>query len=388
MMSSKQSKNTHDELRRAEAKETMHSLTPRGGRLILWSIVLFVICILAWTSIAEIDEVTRGEGKVIPSRQVQVVQNLEGGIISEILVREGDIVEKGQLLIKLDDTQFAAALREGETHCMEHRAKVARLEAEAEQKAFVPPKIVLDDYPEFVRREYELYQARKKQFQRQEKSLEKELNMMRPLVNEGAVSEIEVLRLERKLNEVRDEYCTGAKKELNDMLAEISRLGESNQMLRDKLNRTRITAPLKGVIKQVMVNTIGGVIKPGVDLMEIVPLEDTLLVEVRVLPADIAFIHPGQEVLVKITAYDFAIYGGLTGHIENISADTIDDGTNESFYKIRVRTEKNQLGTKDNLLPIIPGMSARVDILTGKKTILAYLLKPVLRAKERAFRER
>lgn len=387
-MINKPQQTSGDEVRRREARETAQYLSPRGGRMILWSILLFIVVLLIWTSIAEIDEVTRGEGKVIPSRQVQVLQNLEGGIVSEILVAEGDIVEEGQLLIRLDDTQFAAALREGETHCMEHRAKAARLEAEAAQKDFVPPKIVLEDYPQFVQREYELYQARKQQFIRQEKSLEKELAMMRPLVNEGAVSEIEVLRLERKLNEVRDEYCTGAKKELNDLLAEISRLTESNQVLRDKLQRTRITAPLKGVIKQVMVNTVGGVIKPGVDLVEIVPLEDSLLVEAKILPADIAFIHPGQEVVVKITAYDFAIYGGLKGKIENISADTIADENNENYYKIRVRTAQNQLGTRDNPLPIIPGMAARVDILTGKKTILNYLLKPVLRAKEKAFRER
>lgn len=387
-MSNKPQETGGDIARRREANETAQYMSPRGGRLILWSILLFILVLLIWTSIAEIDEVTRGDGKVIPSRQVQVLQNLEGGIVSEILVSEGDIVETGQLLIKLDDTQFSAALRESETHCMEHRAEAARLEAEAEQKEFVPPKIVLEDYPQFVQREYELYVARKQQFKRQEKSLEKELAMMRPLVNEGAVSEIEVLRLERKLNEVRDEYCTSAKKELNDLLAEISRLSESNQMLRDKLERTRITAPLKGVIKQVMVNTVGGVIRPGVDLMEIVPLEDTLLIEAKILPADIAFIHPGQEVVVKITAYDFAIYGGLKGKIENISADTIADENNESYYKIRVRTVNNQLGTRDNPLPIIPGMAARVDILTGKKTILNYLLKPVLRAKEKAFRER
>ena len=377
-----------DKHRLREVDEVMQHLSPRGGRMIIWSILLFIFCILIWTSIAEIDEVTRGEGKVIPSRQIQVLQNLEGGIVSEILVREGDVVEKDQVLIKLDNTQFAAALREGETHCMEHRARAARLEAEALLKEFIPPPDVLKKYPQFVQREYELYQARKKQFERQEKSMAKELAMTRPLVKEGAVSEIEVLRLERKLNELRDEYCTGARKELNELLVEISRLQESNQVLRDKLKRTEIRAPLKGVIKQVLVNTIGGVIKPGMDVVEIVPLDDSLLVEARVRPSDIAFIHPGQDVMVKISAYDFAIYGGLKGKIENISADTISDDNNQSFYKIRVRTEQSQLGAGKDPLPIIPGMSARVDILTGKKTILQYLLKPVLRAKEKAFRER
>ena len=212
--------------------------------------------------------------------------------------------------------------------------------------------------------------------------------MMKPLVKDGAVSEIEVLRLERKLNEIRDQYITGAKKELNEVLAEISRLQETNQVLRDKLKHTKITSPLRGIIKQVMVNTIGGVVRPGMDIIEIVPLDDSLLVEARVTPADIAFIHPGQNVMVKITAYDFSIYGGLKGKIENISADTLSDENNHSYYKIRVRTDKSNIGTDSAPLPIIPGMSARVEILTGKKTILQYLLKPILRAKEMAFRER
>ena len=388
MMNKNKQHNEIDMHRLREADEIIENTSPRGGRLIIWSILIFIIFVLIWTSIAEIDEVTRGEGTVIPSRQIQIIQNLEGGIISEILVREGDVVDKGQVLIKLDNTLFAAALREGETHCMEHRAKAARLKAEASLEEFIPPQIVVEKYPQFVQREYQLYLARKEQFERQEKSLLKELKMMRPLVKEGAVSEIEILRLDRNLNELRDDYCTGARMELNDLLAEISRLQESNQALRDKFNRTEITAPLKGVIKQVMVNTIGGVIKPGMDVLEIVPLDDSLLIEARVTPADIAFIHPGQEVMVKITAYDFSIYGGLTGKIENIGADTISDDNNLSYYKIRVRTNKSKFGSEGNPLPIIPGMSARVDILTGKKTILHYLLKPVFRAKEKAFRER
>lgn len=378
----------NDKSRMRDVDEVMRHYSPRGGRLIIWCVVLFFASVLIWTSTAEIDEVTRGEGRVIPSRQVQVVQNLEGGIIAEILVSEGDIVEQGQVLIRLDSTQFASALREGEAHCMEHRAKVARLEAEASQKPFVAPKDVLDRFPEFVRREFELYKARKKQFERQQASLQKELDMMRPLVDQGAVSEIEVLRLDRQLNDLRDEYCTGARQELNDLLAEISRLQESNQGLRDKLARTEITSPLKGIVKQVMVNTVGGVIKPGMDVLEIVPLNDSLLIEAQIAPANIGFIHPGQEVTVKITAYDFSIYGGLDGRIENISADAITDEDGRDFYKITVRTDSNQFGSDDDPLPIIPGMSASVDILTGKKSILHYLLKPVFRAREKAFRER
>jgi adhesin transport system membrane fusion protein len=344
---------------------------------------------VVWASVAEVDQVTRGVGKVIPSRHVQTLQSLEGGIVSKILVHEGDIVDKGQIVIQLDDTQFAAALREGRTHCMEHRATAARLKAEAELTPFIAPKKVLEAYPQFVQQEFELYQARKQQHERQKESLEKELKMMKPLVKEGAVSELDVLKLQRKIDDLEDQYCTESRQSLNEIVAEISRLEESNQMLQDKLKRTKIRAPLKGIVKRVMVKTVGGVIKPGVDLIEIVPLDDTLLVEAKVLPSDIAFLHPGQEVTVKFTAYDYTIYGGLKGKIETISADAIVDETNNSsFYEITVRTEKTQLGSENNSLPIIPGMSVTVDILTGKKTILEYLLKPVMRAKEMALRER
>lgn len=372
-----------------EADSAFQHYSMKGGRLILWSILIFFICMLFWASVAEIDQVTRGVGKVIPSRHVQTLQSLEGGIVSRILVHEGDVVEKGQVLIQLDDTQFAAALREGRTHCMEHRATAARLKAEAEFTPFIAPKRVLEEYPQFVQQEFELYQARKQQYERQKESLEKELEMMKPLVKEGAVSELDVLKLQRKIDDLEDQYCTESRLSLNEIVAEISRLEESNQMLEDKLKRTKIRAPLKGVVKSVMVKTIGGVIKPGADLIEIVPLEDTLLVDAKVLPSDIAFLHPGQEVTVKFTAYDYTIYGGLQGIIESISADAIVDETNNnSFYKITVRTNKNQLGTEANPLPIIPGMAVTVDILTGKKTILEYLLKPVMRAKEMALRER
>jgi adhesin transport system membrane fusion protein len=372
-----------------EADSAYQHYSSRGGRLILWSILIFFVCMVVWASVAEVDQVTRGVGKVIPSRHVQTLQSLEGGIVSKILVHEGDIVDKGQIVIQLDDTQFAAALREGRTHCMEHRATAARLKAEAELTPFIAPKKVLEAYPQFVQQEFELYQARKQQHERQKESLEKELKMMKPLVKEGAVSELDVLKLQRKIDDLEDQYCTESRQSLNEIVAEISRLEESNQMLQDKLKRTKIRAPLKGIVKRVMVKTVGGVIKPGVDLIEIVPLDDTLLVEAKVLPSDIAFLHPGQEVTVKFTAYDYTIYGGLKGKIETISADAIVDETNNSsFYEITVRTEKTQLGSENNSLPIIPGMSVTVDILTGKKTILEYLLKPVMRAKEMALRER
>jgi adhesin transport system membrane fusion protein len=370
-----------------EADEAYDQFSSKGGRLILWSILIFFVCILVWASLAEVDQVIRGQGKVIPSRHVQVLQSLEGGVVSDIFVDEGDIVEKGQLLIKLDDTQVAAALRENKAHCMEHRATAARLKAEAEKSEFRAPDKVLKEYPEYVKREYELYLARKEQHERLMKSLQKELDMMQPLIKEGAVSELDILKLERKLDEVEDQYCTESRQQLNELRGEISRLEESNEILADKLEKTKIKAPLKGIVKQVMVKTVGGVIKPGVDLIEIVPLDDTLLIEAKVLPSDIAFLHPGQMVTVKFSAYDYTIYGGLKGEIETISADSIVEENNESFYKITVRTEKSKLGNDEEPLPIIPGMSVTVDIITGKKTILEYLLKPVMRAKEMALRE-
>lgn len=373
-----------------EADDAYRQFSSKGGRYIVWSILIFFVILIAWASIAEVDQVTRGHGKVIPSQHVQILQNLEGGIVSEIMVSEGDIVEKDQVLIKLDDTQFAAALREGRTHCMEHRATAARLRAEAELEPFNVPEEVMEEYPHFVQQEMELFEARRKQYERQMRSLQKEFEMTRPLVKEGAVSELEVLKIQRQINELEDQYCTESRADLNDMLAEISRLEESNEMLKDKLERTQIRSPLRGIVKQVKVRTVGGVIKPGVDLIEIVPLDDTLLVEAKVLPSDIAFLHPGQKVTVKFTAYDYTVYGGLKGEIETIGADAIvDENDNRnSYYRITVRTEKSRLGTDDNPLPVIPGMSVNVDVLTGKKTILEYILKPVMRAKEMALRER
>lgn len=383
----RQNRSNSNKLQR-EADEAYEQFSSRGGRLILWSILVFFVCIGVWASIAEIDQVVRGHGKVIPSRQVQVLQSLEGGVVSEIHISEGDIVDKGQLLIKLDDTQVAAALRENEVHCMEHRATAARLEAESEKSEFKSPEKVMKEYPEFVQREFELYQARKEQHERKMQSLQKELDMVKPLVKEGAISELDVLKLERELNNVEDEYCTDSRKKLNEIRAEISRLEESNQILSDKLEQTEIRAPLKGIVKQIKVNTIGGVIKPGFDLVEIVPLGDSLLVEARVLPQDIAFLHPGQSVMVKFTAYDYTIYGGLKGEIVNISADSIVEENNESYYRVTVRTDETRFGSEDAPLPIIPGMSVTVDIITGKRTILEYILKPVMRARETALRER
>ncbi|MCB1752216.1 MAG: HlyD family type I secretion periplasmic adaptor subunit [Gammaproteobacteria bacterium] len=418
---------------------------PRGGRLILWLTAAFVCAALAWASWAELDEVTTGSGRVIPSRHIQEVQNLEGGILTALMVEEGEQVDKGQPLLQIDDTGFSSSLRESRQQTMALRAKAVRLQAESTGAAFAPPDELRTDHPDLLEQELLLYRNRQKeretgrnilverktQIEQEIKELEskqlraskslaltrRELNMTRPLVASGAISEVEVLRLERQVNELAGEqesarlaiprarsrlaeaekriaefslqFRNEAQAELNSINAELSRLSESSVALEDRVERTVVRSPVKGTVKQIMVNTIGGVIKPGMRLMEIVPLEDFLLVEARIRPKDIAFLHPGQRAIVKITAYDFAIYGGLEGELEHISADTIrEEQEDESYYLVRVRTKKSHLGEIDGALPTISGMLAEVDIVTGKKSVMDYLLKPVLRARERALRER
>lgn len=387
-MNKQKQTNSQKDSYKQDAYEVVKYNSPGKSSYLLWAVFLFFVAAITWAAYAEVDEVVRAEGKVIPSRQLQIVQNLEGGIVDSILVDEGDIVEPGQILLKLDKTQFAAELEVGRTHCMEHKAMAARLQAEANSTQFVVPQDVKKQRPELVEQEYQLYIKRKRQYQRQQSSLLKELNMLKPLVQDGAVSELETLRLERKINNLRDEFRNEARQKLNESMAEIYKLEESNKALEYRLQRTSVKAPLRGIVKRVMVNTIGGVIQPGVDLVEIVPLEDHLLIEANVLLADIAFLHPGLNTMVKFSAYDFSVYGGLDGKIESISADAITDEDDYDYFLITIRTGDSHLSYDRKTLPIIPGMAASVDIITGKKTVLQYLLKPVMRVREQAFRER
>lgn len=428
----------------ADADAAVLQQSPKGGRLILWATVAFFGAAFSWAGYTELDEVTTGIGKVIPSRQIQVVQNLEGGILAEILVREGAVVDKGQVLLRIDDTRFASSYRENRLQSWALKAKAARLRALAEGSPFQPPQDVLHEQPGLVEQELLLFEARQKELQsnlgildqqvsqrRQELAelrakrgqlarshalVLQELNLTKPLVREGAISAVEVLRLERQVNELDGElkatrlaiprvesrlnearrkteetelkFRNEARDELNETVAELSRLSESNSALEDRVSRTQVRSPVRGTVKQLLINTVGGVIQPGMDLLEIVPLEDSLLVEAQIRPADIAFLKPGQQGTVKFTAYDFAIYGGLAADLEHISADTIMDERGDSYYLVRVRTNKNFLGSENAPLPLIPGMMTEVDILTGKKSVLDYLLKPVRRASERALRER
>lgn len=422
---------------------TMES-TPRTGHSLLLLTLLFFICAIWWASQTELDEVTRGEGKVIPSSKIQVIQNLEGGILSEVLVAEGQVVEKGDVLLKIDDTRFTSSFMETKLKYWELLARAARLEAEAKGKELELPDELMVERPALAAAERSLYLARQRELQsnidvleqqarqRQQELAEnqsklnklrisyelsnQELEMSEPLVSVGVISEVEILRLKRTVNELRGDmettrlaiprirsslnevrqkiedvkirFQSEASSQLSEVQAELNRSQATITSAQDRVSRTHVRAPVKGKINRLMINTLGGVIQPGEDLVEIVPLDDSLLVEAHIRPADIAFLRPGQDAMVKFTAYDFSIYGGLPAKLERISADTITNDEDESFYLIYLRTDKNYIDSNKGELEIIPGMTVTVDILTGKKTVLDYLLKPILKAKNEALRER
>ncbi|MGS2716990.1 HlyD family type I secretion periplasmic adaptor subunit [Eionea flava] len=418
--------------------------TPKGGQQLLWAIAVFIVAMVVWASLAYVDEFTRGEGQVIPSQYVQIVQNLEGGIVEEVFVKEGQTVERGQPLVRLDDKRFSSSLRETEVNQAQLLSRSLRLEAEASGASFpedallalVPQKIVAAEKALYFARAQELSSsnqviiqqiAQKRQelselrakFQRLRRSyalLKDELDLTSPLVAQGAVSQVEILRLRRELNDVQGEmnaaqlaipriqlslneleqkltaaesaFRSSAQAEYNEVKSELNRLNESSQAIADQVDRTLVTSPVSGTIKQLFVKTLGGVIQPGRDIVAIVPTEDRLRVEARVSPADIAFLHPAQKAVVKFTAYDFSIHGGLTGEVVNISPDTITDEEGNSYYVVQIETEQSFLGAEDNPKPIIAGMTVSVDILTGQKTVLDYILKPILKTKQLALRER
>lgn len=428
-----------------EVNKALLDDSPRVVRITLWAILGFFIIMIAWASLAEIDEVTRGDGKAIPSSRLQKIQNLEGGIVAEVFVHEGEVVKAGAPLLRLDDTRFRSNAGESEADRLALEARIQRLTAQLDGKETLTlsPDIV-EKSPDIANGEMELfasvnkriqselsgldeqlvqkkqelldYQAKGEQYRRSLGLLQQEISMSEPLVAKGGISKVEVLRLRRsevetrgqlesvtlsvpraqaaikeiesKMGETRGRYRSEALSQLNEARTELSKLTATGKAIEDRVNRTLVTSPVRGIVQQLMVNTIGGVIQPGNDLVEIVPLDDTMLIEAKIRPQDIAFLRPGQEAMVKFTAYDFTIYGGLKAKLEQISPDTVTDKDGKSFYVIRLRTEKNHLGSDEKPLIIIPGMVASVDIITGKKTILAYLLKPILRAKAEAFRER
>ncbi len=417
---------------------------PRGPSLLLLSLAGLVAGFVAWAAFAEIEEATRGEGRVIPASKIQLVQNLEGGIIREIVVREGDRIVQGDVILRIDPTQADASHGETQERILGLRALSTRLEAELSGTLLIFAEDLKLDAANLVERQRQTFEARKHELdaaiagldsqyrQRQQELIEldakvatlkrsleiaqAQAEILAPLAKSRAVSRSDLLAAEAKVNDTRGElqaaqlaiprvraqaeevqdrraeklsgYRAEALGKLNDARIELAALGEVNKRSADKLARTIVRAPATGIVKTVHVTTIGQVVQPGSDLIEIVPLNDTLLIEARIRPKDIAFLRPGQDARVKLTAYDFALYGGLDGEVEHIGADSVTNEKGETYYLIKVRTDVGGLLHGGEDLPVIPGMVAEVDVLTGKKTVLAYLTKPLTRMRHDAMKER
>lgn len=377
-----------------------------GSMLVLYLIIATLLVAGVWASVSPVEEVTKGQGKVIPASHEQVIQSLEGGILEEMNVREGDIVQKGQILLKIDATRAASSYREGMSKVVALEGAVARLRAESYGLPLNFPDSV-KAIPSIVRDETKAYESRKKArddsiavLGRSLSLSEKEITMSAPLVAQGLMSEVELLRMKRQSNDFQlqiSERETRYRSDANDELAkqesELAQIRENVVARHDMVSRTSVVAPVKGTVKNIRMTTIGGVITQGADILEIVPLEDNLLVEAKVNPADVAFLRPGLKTTIKLTAYDYGIYGGLEGKLEYISPDTLEDeknnqpGKDTSYYRILVRSDTSVIQAGGKSHPIIPGMTASVEIKTGEKTILSYLLKPLLKGRE-AFRER
>ncbi len=420
--------------------ETTPSRISKVLKIWLITIVVFIL----WASFARIDEITRGDGKVIPYGQNQVIQNLEGGIVESLLVNEGGFVQAGQVILKINNAQSTSTSQTNEMKFKELTAKQLRLHAEANLLDF---KGLETDDPELktqINLALRLYNSDKIEFTAKDNSIVQQINqrkqeyieakakiqslrrsleyvneeiiMTAPMVQQGIKSKIDFLKLKREANTVQKDieavelslprlqaaineyrskrveskqsFINNAKQELNEVTAEMSRLETQQVAFSDQVNRTMVKSPVDGIVQKLFVNTIGGVIKPGADLVEIVPTSKKLYLEVKIKPSDIAFIHSGAEAKVKVSAYDFAIHGGLIGKVVSISPDTITDKKENTFYLIHIVTEKNYLGTKEHPLNIIPGMTVNVDIVTGQKTIMQYILKPILKSKQYVFSER
>ncbi|MGP7735141.1 HlyD family type I secretion periplasmic adaptor subunit [Oceanimonas smirnovii] len=414
---------------------------PVRARALLYSMGLVLIALLVWSAFASLDEVTRGEGRVIPSRQLQIIQSLDGGIVQQILVKEGQTVEAGEVLLRIDPTRSMSNLRESQVQYLSASAEVTRLQALIDQTEPVFADELHEQAPDLISRELRLYRASQEELQeqiaiynhqlsqRQQDLVEaqaelrqhtqslalsqQELKVTRPLLQLGAVSDVDILRIQREISRSRGEAeraraaisrSEAAIEEAQNKLREVElnvtnqwrrdylaakarldALGEAESALEDRVQQTEIRAPVRGTVQRLFANTVGGVVSPGREVIELIPLDDELIIEARIQPKDIAFIRPGQDAMIKFTAYDFAIYGGLNAEVRHISADTIKDDQGSSYYLVRLATERTNLAAD---LTIIPGMVTEVDIITGKKTVLEYLLKPVLRATSKAMTER
>ncbi|MGI9383378.1 MAG: HlyD family type I secretion periplasmic adaptor subunit [Methyloligellaceae bacterium] len=431
-----------------DAEAALRDAPSRASTYFLIACASLFVIFVTWAYFAELEEVTRGDGRVIPSSKTQIIQSLEGGIVKNLFVREGDKVKKGQVLVRIDDTGFSSEFGELQAKQLSLLVQISRLRTEAssaEAKEVQFPADLGEKAADVVRNEVTLFNIRRSNLENQVSVLNerlqqrkqelaelkegqkrysdglaianKELSMKAPLAKRGIVSKTDVLKLEREISDLRGQLATNgqsmprveasireaerliqeqkltfrqtAQTELNTKLGELSIVQQSLKAAKDKVFRTDMRSPVDGVVNKLHVNTIGGVVRASEPLAEITPLEDSLLVEVRVPPADIAFVSPNQKALVKLTAYDFTIYGGLEGKVEIISSDsTIDEATKESYYLVTVRTNESALRKGKETLPIIPGMVATVDIITGGKSVLDYILKPIVKARYEALRER
>lgn len=415
-----------------------------SSNLLLLSVLGFVVFFIGWAGLSKIEELTRGAGQVVPTSEIQIVQSLEGGILGELLVNEGDKVEKGQILLRISDVAFSSEERGAEYQSFALKAKKARLEAEAKGAPFTLPEDIVKDAPDIARNEEALFKSRQEEVSNRRSILDdkisrakselselqakiarlsdsrgllqKELNITKEMVAKRAVPQLEEIRLQRELNDisgqiresgerksaldadlrsaekeradVENKFKSQALGELNDVQTQLRKLDESLTAIGDRVFRTELRSPVDGVVNKIALKTIGGVIEPAMKLVEIVPMDDELKIMARVTPEEIAFLRPGQDVKVKITAYDPQRYGSLEGKLTRIGANSVTDREGNAFFEIEVRTDKNHLGPADAPLPITPGMVAQTEVITGKKSILEYLLKPVMRAKDRALTER
>jgi membrane fusion protein, adhesin transport system len=418
---------------------------PLHRHFILVSLFLFFLVFVIWASFATLDETARGEGQVIPVGEVQVIQNLEGGIVDEFMFKEGDIVKKDDVIMRLRDVGAQSDLGTNEAKYMGLLASMTRLQAEVDGKETLEfPDEIMKKSPQSVTEELNAFRANRDKLQGQIMVLDQQLSQRRqevselttksndlssvirlsqeekrmtePLVARGSAPKIELLQLERairekqtelngvraaipraksaiseaeaRIGEMKKSFIAEAQTELTAKTAELNTVKQTLGALEDKKDRTDIRSPVNGTIKDLKINTVGGVVRPGDPIAEIVPMDDNLLVEVKIRPSDIARLRPGLPAMVKITAYDFTIYGGLKGEVADISADTIKNEKGEFFYRVKVSTKENSLQRKGEVLPIIPGMIATVDIQTGKKTVMEYLMKPFFKTIENSMNEK
>ncbi len=434
-----------EDLQFMEELEAAVRLKPSAtSNLMLYSVAALIFFLVAWMMVSQLDEMTHGEGQVVPSSEIQIVQSLEGGVLQELMVAEGESVRKGQVLAKISDVAFASQEQGTEAQQDSLMIKKARLEAEANGKPFSIPEALSQKVPVIAQNEENLYKSRQRELENaraiqnekissanaqiseinakvarlseSKKLTAQELEITRKMVEQRAVPKLDEIRLSRELNDISGQIneaaqqrqaleaeLRGAQKErddqdnkfksqalgeLNDVQTQLSQLKSSLTAIGDRVDRSELRSPVDGVVNKIMLKTIGGVVEPAMKLVEIVPMDNNLKIIARVPPSEIAFLHAGQPVKVKISAYDAQRYGSLDGKLTRLGANSVTDSKGNIFFEIEVRTDKNHLGTEEKPLPITPGMVAQVEIITGKRSILEYLMKPVLRTKDRALTER